>query len=742
MCLVAVGGHGRGELAPGSDLDLLLLHRGDAAAAARVADRLWYPIWDAGLALDHAVRTPAQARALAADDLRVLLGLLDARPVAGDPALAGQLTESVLRDWRAMAPSRLPRLHELVRERRSRAGDLACLLEPDLKESYGGLREGSVLRAIAASWVADVPHSGWDGALGTLLDLRDALHLVTGRRSDVLAMQEQGAVAAVLGLDGDDAVLRAAYGAGRAIAYASEVAWHRVLRLARRPRGSSRRPGSGLGAQRVPLANGVVVQDGEVVLARDADPAADPVLALRAAAAAAQAGLALAPVAVERLARESAPMPEPWPAQARDALVSLLGSGPALVPAWEALDLAGIVDALLPEWSAVRGAPQRNALHRFTVDRHLVETAAHAGALAREVRRPDLLLVGALLHDIGKGRDPSQGDHSTIGASLAGPIAARMGFPPDDAAVIVSLVREHLLLPETATRRDLDDPATVASVRERVGDAATLGLLRALAQADSLATNATLWSPWRARLVDDLVERVGAALDGRAVPDEDPPTPAQLLALASGEPVAVLVDEDGADEAGLSVTVAADDRLGLVAAVAGVLSLHRLLVRDARIATVGSRALQSWHVQPAFGTARDALAAAPAARLADDIRRAIDGELDVAARLRAREDAARPVGRPASASPPPQAELAAVPGARSTVLEVRAHDAAGLLHRLAAAIGAAGASITGARVATLGSEAVDAFFLVDPDGAPLRPEDAERVRSAVLAALLARGDGG
>lgn len=723
LCLVAVGGHGRGELTAGSDLDLLLLHRSDARVASAVADRLWYPIWDSGVALDHAVRTPGEARRLASEDPKVLLGLLDLRVIGGDASLADQLLQGVRADWRAMGARRLPQVRELVDQRRARFGDLGALLEPDLKESYGGLREGSVLRAIAASWLTDVPHTGWQDSLGVLLDVRDALHVVSGRPSDVLLMQEQDAVADRLSVPDADALLRVAYSAARSIAYASDVAWHRVERLERRrPRGSLRRV-RWAGADRVPLAQGIVLQNGEAVLALDADPARDPLLPLRAAAAAAQAGVRISPTALDRLSADGALLGEPWPAAARDAFVSLLGSGRSLVAVWEALDLAGLVTPLLPEWTVVRAAPQRNALHRFTVDRHLVETAVHASGLARTVDRPDLLLVGALLHDIGKARE---GDHSIVGAELAGPIAERMGFPPADVATIVALVRHHLLLAEVATRRDLDDPATIEHVAVRVGDEETLGLLQALTEADSLATNPMLWSDWRRSLIDELCDRVRAALGGHAAPAEPELTPEQRAALAH-EGLWVLVDEDTVPL--LEITIVADDRVGLLATVAGVLSLNRLEVRSARVVTEGERAVQIWQVAPTFGSPPSA------DQVSEDIRRAITGTLDIEERLRARDESMRPIGRAAPAVAPPRVDVVHQESARATTLEVRAHDASGLLTRVCRAVSDADASIRGARVATLGSEAVDVFFLVDRHGAPLGDDHASAVQATVLAAL-------
>ena len=741
--LVAVGGYGRGDLAPGSDLDVLLLHHQNVPldVVTEVADRLWYPIWDSGIKLDHSVRAPADARRLAAADLRVLLGLLDARTVVGDDSLARGLRESVLGDWRALALRRLPELHDGIRERTERSGELAHLLEPDLKESYGGLRDLVALRAVAASWVTDAPVASLAVHRDLLLDVRDALHLVTGRPSDRLASQEQPAVAGRLGIAGDDpadALLRSVSSAGRAVAFASDSTWHRVERLTRRTGvrsglAAAARRLRGTPHDRAPLADGVVVQDGEVVLAADAHPEKDPVLVLRAAAAAAQAGLRLAPHAVERLARDSAELPVPWPAPARDALVSLLGAGRPAVPVWEALDQVDVWGRILPEWAVVRSAPQRNPVHRFTVDRHLVETAVQASAHTRRVDRPDLLLVGALLHDIGKGRP---GDHTDNGVSLVARIGPRLGFDPDDTDVLVSLVRHHLLLPETATRRDLDDPATVASVAAAVGDQDTLELLHALTEADAAATGPAAWSAWKKSLVDDLVARTSHVLAGRPRPDGPHVTAAQArlgaaVRATTEHGVAVLLDEEADGVA--SVTVAASDRTGLLSTVAGVLALHRLQVRGAQIDTVTApdgtrRAIQVWTVQPSYGEPP------PVDRLREDVARAVAGTRDVAERLDAREQAyPAPQG-----TAEPRVEV--VPGAsdRATVLEVRAHDAPALLHRVTRAIAAADVAITAARVATLGSEVVDVFYLVDHEGAPLSEGRASTVVVTVLGALTDR----
>ncbi|WP_435130830.1 [protein-PII] uridylyltransferase [Actinacidiphila sp. bgisy144] len=750
--LVAVGGYGRGELSPRSDLDLLLLHESPRSAAA-LADRLWYPVWDLGLALDHSVRTPAEARGTAADDLKVHLGLLDARHIAGDTALTAGLRSTVLADWRNQAPKRLPALHEMCAERAERQGELSYLLEPDLKESRGGLRDATALRAVAASWLADAPREGLEEARSRLLDTRDALHLATGRATDRLALQEQDQVADALDLPDADALLRQVYEAARRIAYASDVTWREVARVLRarasRPRrrgllGRGRAPSPQAAAERVPLAEGVVEQEGEAVLALAAKPERDPVLPLRAAAAAAQAGLPLSLHAVRRLAATARPLPVPWPAEAREQLLTLLGAGESAVPVWEALEAEGLITRLLPDWERVRCRPQRNAVHRFTVDRHLVEAAVQASGLTRRVGRPDLLLTAALLHDIGKGWP---GDHSEAGEVIARDVAARIGFGPADADTLALLVRHHLLLIDTATRRDLDDPETVRTVAETVRDTSTLELLAALTEADALATGPAAWSTWRASLLADLVERVAGALDTGDLPDSadrEPTAEEERLAIEAartGGPVLALhakaepePEGDAQDEAlGVELLLAVPDRPGLLAHAAGVLALHRLTVRAADLRAVdpvgeGPVALLSWRVSAEYGALPEA------ARLRADLARAFDGSLDIEARLAERE-AAYPRRRGVV---PPPARATVAPGHTSqtaTVLEVRAHDAPGLLHRIGLALAATAVTVRSARISTLGANAVDAFYLVGKDGDPLPAARAAEVARQVEAAL-------
>jgi [protein-PII] uridylyltransferase len=736
VALVAVGGYGRRELLPGSDLDVLLLHAGRPDISV-LADRIWYPIWDSGTRLDHAVRTPREGREVARGDLRAALGLLHARHVAGDPGLTAELRLGVLADWRAASGVRLAELQALHTERTQRSGELAFLLEPDLKEARGGLRDANAIHAVAAAWVAPGPGPRVRAAHELILDTRHALHEVTGRRADRLVLQEQDEVARVLELADADALLGCLAGAGRTVAYALDQSFRQAQRsrggrpgtgrawfglpgaglpgAGRRGGGLARRGSPPVGAHRRPLAEGLVEQDGEVVLARSADPATDPVLPLRAAAAAAQAGLALAPRALARLAG-CPPLPVPWPAEARDALAALLGAGQPAIGVWEALDQEELITRLLPDWEQVRNRPQRNPLHTFTVDRHLVETAARAAALTRTVARPDLLLIAALLHDIGKGWP---GDHRLTGEVLARDTAARLGLGAGEADLVARAVRHHLLLPQTATRRDLDDPVTVAQVAQAVGSRPLLELLHALAIADGQATGPAAWNDWKAGLVSELVRRVGAALGG-----EPPPAPlplrAEQIALAAGGEPAVMA-------AGSEVTVVAPDRPGLLWQAAGVLASHRLAVRSANATSYGDTAVIAFTVAHQYGEPPDAVL------VTSDLRRALTGQLDVAQRLHRREQA---TARPVAGVAPPTVTLVDDASHTATVVEVRAHDAPGLLWRIGRALGECGLDLRAARAETLGAEAVDVFYVVDADGEPVKDAGTRgKIAAEVLGAL-------
>lgn len=737
LALVAVGGLGRRELLPYSDFDLLLIHDHGIAPeqVTSAAERIWYPLWDAHIKLDHAVRTVPEAIRVAASDLTAALGLLDARHIVGDEEITNLLISGVRKQWRADIRTRVDDLVDQARERWRRSGEIAHRAEPDLKNGRGGMRDVQLLQALSLAQLTDgipTPSGARNGAAGNdlataygrLLDVRTELHRISGRARDSVRAQEADEIGAALRIGDRFDLARTISDSGRTVAYAVDVGIRTAQNaLPRRGISRLRRP-----PVRRPLAEGVVEHAGEVTLARDARPDRDQGLTVRVAAAAAASGLPMSASTLARLA-DVAPAPRsPWPAETVADFLALLGAGRGAVPVIEALDRTGLWGRLLPEWGAVRDLPPRDAVHTWTVDRHLVETAAYAANRATDVARPDLLVLGALLHDLGKGRG---GDHSAIGAELAEAVADRMGLHPADRALLAAMVRHHLLLPAVATRRDLDDPATIEAVADKLGrDPVLLELLHALAEADSLATGPGVWGDWKSRLIGELVRRTGRVLAGEPAP-EPAHVPADIAALAAGGGTHVTIRPAAAlGPHTFTVTVVGPDRRGVLARMAAVLALAGLRVQKATVAAVGESAVNTFVVVPVFGDPPD-----PSV-VRQRLLAAFDGA-DVLAELRSRERAAS--GTVDGTAPAPPLRAAAPPRLRwfdgapgTVVLDVRAGDTPGLLARVAGALDDAGLDVRWAKVATLGATVDDVFCLSVPgDEAALRA----RAEAAVIAVL-------
>ncbi len=707
--LVAVGGYGRGELAPYSDLDVVLVHAADVDPGGGAAE-VWYPLWDAGVRLDHAVRTEQQMLEAAAGDVKVATGLLDARHLAGDPGLTMRLRTTMLAAWRRDARSRLPELHRIVRQRHALVGEVAHESVPDIKEAAGGLRDATVLRALVATWLVDVPHVALERARQEMLDLRDHVHEISGRPTDRVGPEMWGELAERIGVEDAAAAQVALRETGRRIAHIHRLTWRRIDGVLARPVSvtGTRRP------ELQPVARGLARSSGEVVLDGRVAPADDPLLLLRAAAEAAERDLALSPATASRLVRESPPVPEPWSAEARDLLVRLLAAGRGLLGVWETLEETGAVDRVLPEWQRIRLLPHASAIHRFTVDRHVVETCIEASALIRTVSRPDVLVVAALLHDIGKGELT---EHSVAGEPIARAVAARMGFDADAVDLIGTLVRWHLLLSSVATTRDPDDPATIAQITARVTTPEAVALLLALTEADSRAASAKAWSSWRSGLVTTLAAHVVRTLESGQAPTGTARDPVDVSddVRRGATSIQVLESDDG-----VRVRVIAPDRVGLLADVAAMLALQRTSVRGARAWTQGDVAVSEWDVTD---TAID-----PAV-LRQRFDSIVSGRIDPGERL-------RPAGSaPDGTALAPTVAVRSDASARSTVLEVRAADRQGVLHLVCAALAELGVTVASAHVDTVGPQAVDVFYVQEQSAGPLADHRAAAAAHAVRAAL-------
>ena len=529
IALAAIGSVGRSQPGPFSDLDLVVVHDGSRSDArlATLADRLWYPLWDSGIRIDHSVRSAEQWRQVAMSDLPAAVGMLDVRFIAGDAELVRHAQTAMRSDWRAVARKRLDELVASLTERAERFGELAYLTEPDLKEAKGGIRDGVVMDALAATWLTDRPHGAVDEAMAAILDVRDAAQLVAGRRTNRLARDDLEHVAALCGYHQPDVFLAALAESAREVAYSLDTTVRRAQRelLPASPDSGPRIVrGKRTAPWRKPVADGFVEHKGEVVFALGVRPEDNCLYPFRAAAAAIEGNLAISPVTAERLGRSPAP-PDPWPEEARELFMTLLSSGSRQISVWGALDISGVIEKWIPEWKAVRNRLQWSPAHRYTVDRHLIEVVARMrpepdgldecyGALDETPVLREARYLAGLLHDIGKR--PGEPDHAEKGAQLVPAIVARMGFSAEVSAAVEQLVRQHLTLSELAVGSDPENERPVYELAAAVeGDVGLLRILHDLTRADIQALGERRWTAWRAQLTDGLVMRTAEYLRGR-----------------------------------------------------------------------------------------------------------------------------------------------------------------------------------------------------------------------------------
>ena len=722
VAIAAVGSFGRGELAPGSDLDIVILHSGSypQERLSEIVNSILYPLWDQKIKVDHSVRTRNEVREALSEDLKVAMGLLDIRLICGSADLVADIQNLALTTWREENDRYLPELEKTLEERYERNGELAYLLEPDLKESRGGLRDITALRAMHISGALTLPMERISQAESVLSTAREALHLVSGRDKDRLLFTEQDKVASHLGYDDADILMSDVAQAARAVDYLMQMAWHQYHRKGKDGFGRYLRK-----IRSEVISPGISVSNREVVIDPTFDLESDPVIGLRAAATAAQLGMRLSfdslRIYADALDAGRGALPQPWPREAREYLIALIGAGPAMVEIFEALDQEEIIFHWIPEWRGVRSLPQRNVLHRHTVDRHMVETAVSAASLTREVHRPDLLLFTALFHDIGKGTEE---DHSLRGEVLIQPLAARIGFNASDIATIQKLIRYHLLLSATATRRDLDDPATISSVAENITDVGTLELLHALSIADGIATGRAAWSDWKASLVADLVRRVRMAITDNTI-TQQPELTSEQLARAEDGTLSVVIEDRGSIYA---IEVIAPDKTGLLSIVSGVLNILRLDVRSARTKTVNNVAVMEWIVVP-DPNAPDLSSEA----LSRELTKGFESEGKLAQRIQDRIDTYSQM--PTIPVPPPVVETFLDAATDATIIEVRSHDRPALLFSIGDTVRKCNIDIRSAIVTTLGAEAIDTLYVTEIGGGALTQERANEVASRIQGSL-------
>ncbi|MGE5226600.1 MAG: ACT domain-containing protein, partial [Planctomycetaceae bacterium] len=734
---------------PASDVDLLVLYdEVDPVEVRRVTDALLYPLWDSGFAVGHAVRTPRECLEAARERLDALTAMLDARLLAGDQAA---LTRA-LAPARALATDDPPRfarrLRDAAAERADRFGSCAQLLEPDLKEGSGGLRDVASLGWLEVAVDRPLEDAGLlgpheraavDAAEEFLVRARSAVHLETGKRSDRLLLDLQPDVARGMGfvdeprLLATDGLMRALFAHARDVEAAVASAIERLLAT--------------------PGAPAPALADADDVLEALADLA--------------EAGAVASVAVLESIAAADIASPVPWGERTRAGFARILRAGSRGVAMLDALDRLGLLERYLPCWADVRCRPQRDPYHRFTVDAHLTAAAARMATIlagdgdpedpvevraVADVAHPDGLLIGALLHDIGK---VGAGNHVPAGTEIARAQIAEMGLAEADADLATFMVAEHLLLPDTATRRDLTDEDLLLDVAARVRTPERLAALYLLAKADAYATGPAAWTPWRQTLIRELVGKIQRVFERGDMGDElagrlaervervrdllaDEPEAEvdrfvlrmprgyflsveaaqaarhyRTIAPALGSHDVRSVSVHGSRAGTYEVLVVAVDRPGLLSWIAGALALGGISILSAQVFTTeDGAAVDLFEVEGAFDPE---ITEARWREFRTALRRAIEGSISLERRVADK----RRHYPPSKVRTPVTVHADNDASEFSTVIEVGAPDRIGLLYDVTRTFADLHLDVHLAKVATYDGRVVDAFYVRDALGRKL-----------------------
>ncbi len=531
IAVVAVGGYGRRELSLASDIDLLFLHRGKSNPYVEwITEAISHRLWDARLQVAPAVRTVADCLRVGREDLSTFTSFLDARFLIGDLGRFAELEREVRRELRADAAGFVERKLDERLRRHGRFGESPYLLQPNVREAVGGLRDyhSALWIARAVQWDVRRPehlqlHGFLDGqeleelvaALDFLWRVRNELHR-DGRKDDRLHFDAQGKLAERLGFRGSDVLLpveqlmRSYYRHVKAIERVSErVIDHARLLVARRGR---RRPASR------PTEEGFAIADGRLEIPHESLLAERPVRILSAFAVAQAEEVTLSPRA-QRMIRQNlqrvddALRKDP---EAASVFRRILKAPTRVYRTLVAMNELGVLGAWLPEFGLLVGLWQHDLYHTYTVDAHslflveqlrrmlrnrFAEELPFATELMQEVRDPSVLYLGCILHDIGKGRG---GSHSSRGAALVPEIARRLGIDADAEEDIAFLVLHHLTMSALAERRDVHDSRTIENLARLVGTRARLRALYLLTVADIRSVSREAWTRWKAGLLEEL----------------------------------------------------------------------------------------------------------------------------------------------------------------------------------------------------------------------------------------------
>jgi [protein-PII] uridylyltransferase len=817
LVVAATGGYGRGVLAPFSDIDLLFLTPEEPSAAAlRVVEFMLYFLWDLGLKVGHATRSVQDCLTEADGDITVRTALLDARPIVGDAALFGEFAEAFRQACQSAGVAGFIAAKRAERAaRHQRFGDSPFVVEPNIKEGRGGLRDLQTLywlaryvygvRLLPELAQLEGPAAGIITAAEAKLAIRAAeflwslrfhLHYVTGRAEDRLTFDLQPVVGARMGYtrhgrqDSVERFMRHYFLTAREVTRLTHVLEPALVRAALGPPAIAGEADSAL------LHDGFVLADGMLLFAKGREIRTEPILMLRILATARERGLRLHPLAMRALIRNERhaialrDLPE-----AHELFLDLLcgerrGRPHADGARWlTIMNETGILGRFLPDWARIVGQMQFDTYHIFTVDEHTIEAVSVLNALERgdlqtiapiatdlvgQLQSRRALYLAMLLHDIAKGRG---GDHSELGAEVALQVCPALGLTAEETETVSWLVLHHLLLSQSAFKRDIDDPKTILDIADTIQSPERLRLLLVLTVADMRAVSPKVWNGWKATLLRELYARVAEVLEGALATTErdvrvarakhavrallsdwredeietflargyagywlsfDPHTHerhARMMRDADSRDAPLTVETQPLPvRAVTEVTVYAADHAGLFSRITGALAVAGASIVDARIHTLtNGMALDTFWIQDAAGGAFDQ--PHRLARLSVLIEQALSGRLQLDAEIH--KISRTLLGRRMRAiHVPPRVVIDNRASNTHTVLEVNGRDRPGLLHDVTAAISQQGLQIASAHVTTYGVRAVDVFYVKDVFGLKVENErKLATLKEALLAAL-------
>jgi len=795
MTLTALGGFGRRELFPFSDIDLLLLHRPEAEGQLQAAsEAILYPLWDAGLDVGHGVRTVAASLAAAEEDFFFRVALLDIRYIAGDQTLLAQLTEAYQQHFiEGQRGEFLQKMMHFHTERHNRFGKHSYQLEPHIKESPGGFRDIHAmlwtaqvvfgLRGVAAiaeaGLLSPAERQRFEGAWEFLIRIRNRLHYASGRKNDQLFFEHQEEIARALryrddrGILGVEQFMRDLYGHMNAVTTTTDLFFEHVAEAVHSHPGREREN---------TLEPGITVRNNRLHLTDVELLAKRPHLLMRLFAQAAKSGIPLHYRTKKQISEHLHLVDDHLRHSKRmaNAFVEILLEAKEPLEILSALLETGLLGAYLPEFNAIRALAQHDVYHVYTVDHHLLHTVAelhrlrHREPIFMQMGSPHVLYLAALLHDIGKGH---QDDHALHGAELVQGIAKRLHLTSRETNCLVFLVQNHLFLPITALRRDLDDETFITQCARQIADPDRLRMLYLLALADAHATGPTAWTDWKGSLLLELYLKISHLLERSDLGQPDtaqgvrwmreqveplltasehsvlaelpeeyllsftPETIAHHIRRSAELPGREIIVEP--EDQGLSwaVLIMAPDATGLLAKLCGTLALHNLEVVAAQVFTWENNiAVDVLNVRSTISLTYQEQ---DWQTLARDFGLAMNNRLGLAHRLADKQQAVRTNSHTLVHRHEPRVLIDNQASSRYSIIEVYAAEQPGLLYHITRTLADFDISIYRAKIGRERDQIVDVFYVLGHDHAKITDQGLqEEITRALLHAAGLPGKGG